>query len=96
MLVFLCDSTLTLLTRVIRRERWYTPHKQHIYQRLIALGWSHSQVLRLYQSINLLLLVPVIGVAVSFPEIAEVIAISITLALAMAWFLALRKIGVLA
>jgi Fuc2NAc and GlcNAc transferase len=96
MLVFLCDSTLTLLTRVIRRERWYTPHKQHIYQRLIADGWSHGQVLGLYQSINLLLLVPVIGVAVSFPEIAEVIAISITLALAMAWFLALRKIGVLA
>ncbi len=96
MLVFLCDSTLTLLARVIKGERWYTPHKQHIYQRLIADGWSHAQVMWLYQLINLLLVVPVIGVAVSFPEWAEVVAISTTFALAIAWFLALRKFGVLA
>jgi Fuc2NAc and GlcNAc transferase len=96
MVVFLCDSTLTLLARVIKGERWYTPHKQHIYQRLIAGGWSHQQVLWLYQLINLLLVIPIIGVAVSYPEWAEVVAISTTFALAIAWFLALRKFGVLA
>lgn len=96
MLVFFCDSSLTLLARVIRGERWYTPHKQHIYQRLIANGWSHNKVMWFYQLINVLLVVPVIVVAVSYPEWAEVIALSTTLALAIAWFLALRKFGVLA
>lgn len=96
MLVFFCDSTLTLLARVIRGERWYTPHKQHIYQRLIANGWSHNRVMWLYQLINLLLVVPVIVVAASYPELAEVVAISTTFALAIAWFTALRKFGVLA
>jgi len=96
MLVFLCDSTLTLLARVIKGERWYTPHKQHIYQRLIAHGWSHNKVMWLYQLINILLVVPVIVVAVSFPEWAKVAIISAACALAIAWFLALRKFGALA
>jgi Fuc2NAc and GlcNAc transferase len=96
LLVFICDSTLTLVARVIKGERWYTPHKQHLYQRLIVNGWSHARVMWLYQLINLLLVVPVIAVAVSFPELAEVVAVSATFALAIAWFMALRKFGVLA
>lgn len=96
MLVFVCDSSLTLLARVIKGERCYTPHKQHVYQRLIAHGWSHNKVMWLYQLINLLLVVPVIVVAVSFPELAKVAAMSVTCVLAIAWFLAVRKFGVLA
>ncbi|MDZ4730574.1 MAG: glycosyltransferase family 4 protein [Xanthomonadales bacterium] len=96
MLVFLCDSSLTLLARVIKGERWYTPHKQHIYQRLIAHGWSHGQVMWLYQLINILLVVPVIVVAVSFPEWAIVAALSAACTLTIAWFLASHKFGVLA
>lgn len=96
MLVFFCDSSLTLLARVIKGERWYTPHKQHIYQRLIAHGWSHGKVMWVYQLINLLLVFPVIVVAVSFPELAEAALISVACALAMVWFLAMRKFGVLA
>lgn len=96
MLVFVCDSSLTLMTRVIRREQWYTPHKQHIYQRLIANGWSHTNVMWLYQLINILLVVPGIVVAVNYPEWSIVAAISATSTLAIAWFLAFRKFGVLA
>ena len=96
MLVFVCNSSLTLMTRVIRRERWYTPHKQHIYQQLIANGWSHARVMWLYQLINILLVVPGIVVAVNYPEWSIVAAISATSTLAIAWFLAFRKFGVLA
>lgn len=31
---FLADSALTLASRIIRRERWWTPHLQHAYQGL--------------------------------------------------------------
>ena len=36
---FLLDAALTLWTRMVRGERWWTPHVQHLYQRL-ARGWQ--------------------------------------------------------
>jgi UDP-N-acetylmuramyl pentapeptide phosphotransferase/UDP-N-acetylglucosamine-1-phosphate transferase len=42
--LFLADATWTLLRRLIRGERWYEPHREHLYQRLIATGWSHARV----------------------------------------------------
>ncbi len=96
MLVFLCDSTLTLFARVIKGERWYNPHKQHLYQRLIARGWSHGGVLVLYQSVNLIMVAPAIAVAVNYPASAIMVASATTLVLGLAWLLAVQKIGVLA
>jgi len=96
MLVFMCDSTLTLFTRVLRGERWYNPHKQHLYQRLIACGWSHGSVLLLYQMVNLMVVVPAIAVAVNCPEYAATVASMITLILGLIWLLVIQKVGVLA
>jgi len=70
LLPFLMDATMTLLARVMRGERWYNAHRQHLYQRLIAHGWSHGRVAMLYQAINLVLVLPGIGVAVRFPALA--------------------------
>ena len=39
----LADATTTLVRRVVRREPWYRPHRSHVYQRLVALGWSHTR-----------------------------------------------------
>lgn len=41
---FLADATLTLLRRVIRGEPFWRAHREHGYQRLIQIGWSHRQV----------------------------------------------------
>lgn len=94
MLVFMCDSTLTLIRRVLQGERWYNPHKQHLYQQLIVRGWSHGRVLLLYQLVNLLLVAPAIAVAVNYPVSAAVVASVITLALGFSWSLAIQKTGV--
>src|SRR3546814_15076754 len=32
--VFVTDATVTLLTRMLRGERWYEAHRSHAYQRL--------------------------------------------------------------
>lgn len=45
---FLLDATVTLLTRVWRREKVWQAHRRHWYQRLVLAGWSHRHVLRLY------------------------------------------------
>jgi len=94
MLVFLCDSTLTLVARVLRGEQWYNPHKQHLYQQLIVRGWSHTRVLSVYQLINLVLVIPAIAVAVNRPLVATAVATLTTAAIAVVWLVVRRKIGV--
>jgi Fuc2NAc and GlcNAc transferase len=42
--VFLFDSTVTLLRRVLRGEHWYHAHCVHAYQRLVTAGRSHAAV----------------------------------------------------
>jgi Fuc2NAc and GlcNAc transferase len=96
MLVFLTDSTLTLVLRVLRGERWYTAHKQHLYQRLIVHGWTHGRVLLFYQAINLTLVVPAIVVADNYPALAWIVALSMILVMGLGWYLVLRNIGVFA
>lgn len=58
--VFVVDATATLLRRVRMEGQWYTPHREHAYQRLIGAGWSHAQVLGLYASVNLALVLPLV------------------------------------
>jgi Fuc2NAc and GlcNAc transferase len=96
MLLFLTDSTFTLLARVMRGERWYNAHRQHLYQRLIAHGWSHGRVALLYQAINLAIVLPGIGVAVRYPALAWPMASFLTLVFWVGWYLLTRKFGVLA
>lgn len=92
--VFLVDSSLTLFKRVIRGERWYTAHKQHLYQRLIGQRWSHSRVLLLYQSLNLLVVAPAAVLALMYPEYAWLLAAAVLLLLATGWQIASLNIGV--
>jgi Fuc2NAc and GlcNAc transferase len=96
MSLFLTDSTLTLLVRVMKGERWYNAHRQHLYQRLIAHGWSHGRVAALYQAINVAMVLPGIGVAVHYPELAWSVTLSLMLLFWLGWYLLTRKIGVLA
>jgi len=96
MLPFLADATLTLLARVIRGERWYNAHRQHLYQRLIANGWSHGRVAMLYQAINLALVLPGIGVAVHYPALAWPVALLLVVVFSAGWFVLTGRFGVLA
>jgi len=38
---FICDATLTLVKRLIRRERVWQAHRDHYYQRLVRMGFGH-------------------------------------------------------
>ena len=93
MSVFLVDATLTLLSRAFRGERWYTAHAQHVYQRLIAKGWSHHRVLVIYQSINVLLVLPAIVLAKIYPQYALMVLGLVLLSLGAGWHIANRRLG---
>lgn len=42
--LYIADTGLTLLVRMLRGERWYASHRSHVYQRLTDVGLSHVQV----------------------------------------------------
>jgi len=41
---FWVDATYTVLKRMLRRERFWLPHRTHFYQRLVLSGLSHTRV----------------------------------------------------
>ena len=57
---FVADATATLLSRILRGRRWYSAHREHLYQWLVRGGRSHVRVVVYYAGWNLLLVVPVL------------------------------------
>lgn len=56
---FVTDATATLLLRMVRGRRWYSAHREHLYQWLVRSGRSHAQVVMLYMGWNILVALPV-------------------------------------
>ena len=44
----LLDASLTLLLRAWRRQVLWRAHREHLYQRAVAAGWSHAGICGLY------------------------------------------------
>ena len=40
---FVVDASVTLLSRVARRDPVWKAHRSHFYQRLVRIGWSHQE-----------------------------------------------------
>ena len=72
--VFVTDTSVTLLRRVIRRERWYEPHRLHAYQWLSRRFGSHRPVTLIVVVVNLVWLMPIAITAARRPEIAGLLA----------------------
>jgi Fuc2NAc and GlcNAc transferase len=56
--IFLVDATVTLLTRMIRRERWFEAHRLHAYQNLASRWRGHLPVTVWVIIINVFWLLP--------------------------------------
>lgn len=55
---FVVDSTATLLSRMFSGRRWYSAHREHLYQWLVRSGFTHVQVTQMYIGWNLLVASP--------------------------------------
>ena len=42
--VFLADTTVTLVRRLLRGAVVWEAHREHFYQRAVAVGWGHARV----------------------------------------------------
>lgn len=57
---FVTDATCTLLLRMLCGRRWYSAHREHLYQWLVRRGWSHARTVALYMAWSLLIVLPVV------------------------------------
>ncbi|EIL99194.1 glycosyl transferase family 4 [Rhodanobacter thiooxydans] len=87
---FVADASLTLLTRMWRGRRWYTAHREHLYQWLVRRGGTHSRSDVVYMGWNLLVAAPSAWLAWSHLRMALPITMAVYLAAAVAW-LALKR-----
>ncbi len=77
--MFLADSTITLVRRILRGERWAEAHRSHAYQILSRKWTSHKKVTLLLWTINLFVLTPLAYVSTRWPGTAMWLAM-VTLA----------------
>ena len=47
-LYFFLEGTVAIIRRWFNQEKWWEPHREHFYQRLVRSGWSHSGVASLF------------------------------------------------
>ncbi len=52
---FIFDTSITLLRRILKGEKWFSAHRSHFYQRLITLRFSHRQVSFMEYGLTILL-----------------------------------------
>jgi Fuc2NAc and GlcNAc transferase len=74
--VFVVDSTVTLVRRLIRGDRWYEPHRIHAYQHLARRLRSHRQVTLIVIAMDAFWLMPWAWLADAFPARAGACALA--------------------
>ncbi len=77
---FLVDATWTLARRIVRGERWYEAHRQHLYQQLVTAGASHARVTSSLALGALVLTAAALGGWCSASPLASWIALGLALA----------------
>ena len=65
---FATDATITLITRILTVKRWHEAHRNHLYQRLARRYSSHRQATLIYLSVNVLWLLPMAFVCITYPQ----------------------------
>jgi UDP-N-acetylmuramyl pentapeptide phosphotransferase/UDP-N-acetylglucosamine-1-phosphate transferase len=82
---FVIDATMTLLSRMLRGRRWYTAHREHLYQWLVRSGDSHLRTGIVYMLWNLLLATPAATLALHRPEFGGAVCAAVYLLAVTAW-----------
>jgi UDP-N-acetylmuramyl pentapeptide phosphotransferase/UDP-N-acetylglucosamine-1-phosphate transferase len=85
---FIVDASLTLLRRVMRREKFWQPHREHYYQKLVRMGLGHRDTaLAYYAAMALSGLSAVatfrLGIAAQLAAVLSWIAVLLALAFAI-------------
>ncbi|TAL96267.1 MAG: glycosyltransferase family 4 protein [Rhodanobacter sp.] len=89
---FVVDASLTLLTRMWYRRRWYAAHREHLYQWLARRSGTHARVDAAYLGWNLLVAAPLAWLAWSHLHAALAITMVAYLGAATIWLYLKRRL----
>jgi Fuc2NAc and GlcNAc transferase len=81
--LFFVDATVTLLRRLLRRQRVYQAHRSHAYQKL-ATKYGHRPVTVGLIALNVALLAPAALLAQSKPQLAPFVCLAVLVSVAIA------------
>ena len=90
--VFWFDATITLVRRILAREKWYAAHRSHAYQRLHHIAkWSHKKILMGVIIINTAL--SIIAIGISFKPDLLIYGVGLTLVLLSTIYCIIEKMA---
>ena len=78
--LFLTDTTITLIRRLLRREPIFKAHRLHAYQHL-SRKWGHRRVTLTTIAVNVVVLLPLAWLAGQYPNYGVWLAIAVYVAL---------------
>ena len=89
---FVTDASLTLLLRMTGGRRWYTAHREHLYQWIVRRGHTHAVTAAWYLGWNLVIAAPLAALAYVRPG-TGLLACVVTYAIAASvWLVAKRHL----
>jgi len=88
---FAVDATLTLIARIMKGQKWYNPHREHVYQQLVAGHLGHTGTWLVYQVLNFVLILPAVWLVESGRTPVELTAVCVYLLFSLLWYAVYRK-----
>jgi UDP-N-acetylmuramyl pentapeptide phosphotransferase/UDP-N-acetylglucosamine-1-phosphate transferase len=85
------DAGLTLASRMLRGRRWYTAHREHLYQWMVRSGFGHTSTTLSYLGWNLMLVLPVLWLSHAAVAPAPLFAAGLGLVGATFWWVGKRR-----
>lgn len=89
---FWVDAGLTLASRIVLGRRWYTAHREHLYQWLVRRGRSHAQVDAFLLGWNLLIVLPAYLLIISETIDSSTALAGVALLAAGSWWATRRQL----
>ena len=88
---FVADATLTLLGRMVSGRRWYTAHREHLYQWMVRSGFTHATGGACYLTWNMLVAAPLALLAWARPGWSVPVFIGTYLIATAVWIFMKRR-----
>ena len=88
---FIVDSTFTLLKRIINKEKWYTAHNMHAFQKLYQSGLAHNKLAIGLLVMNITIVWPIAWLAHVYKNLESILLVSLYGIIGIMWLIVQSK-----
>lgn len=67
---YMCDATITLMKRAVRKQPIWQAHSEHFYQQAVRSGYRHDHIARHVLLVNIALII-ICAIALNWPHLAS-------------------------